>query len=159
MYTRQSSYLGGGKCVEHRIDRRINRQNKHCKPDVNKSLFIVKLASESEDTENYYRHPATEVRQDDSEHSPCQSGLSFHAIGTHVRFTMSFDSSLWFWDFHNNGDVSCHDEKKCCEIQSDEHTHWIFPACQSFRRQLKRKTNWWTTLESKNIAFFQCYKW
>jgi len=54
----------------------------------------MKLAGQSKDTENYYRNPATEVRQDDGEHSPCQSGLSFDAIGTHVRFTMGFNSSL-----------------------------------------------------------------
>ena len=54
----------------------------------------MKLAGESKNTENYYWNPAAEVRQDDGEHSPCQSGLSFDAIRTYVRITMSFDSSL-----------------------------------------------------------------
>ena len=62
---------------------------------------------------------------------------------------MCLDSPLWLKHLKNNGDVSCHDEKESCEIQSDKYGNWILPAGQPFCGQLERKTNWRTPLKKK----------
>lgn len=46
------------KCVEHWIDRRINRMNKDCKEHANLSVVVTETIDKSKDNENNYRNPA-----------------------------------------------------------------------------------------------------
>ena len=68
-----NSCLGRGESVQNRIHR-IDRQNKHRKPQVDISFLIVKATCKSENAQNNNnRTPAAIIGQNGGEHSSGQT--------------------------------------------------------------------------------------